>query len=181
MEVHMDEKIVKIVVNDRCLYVGEYGNIYRASANKLVPYTKHTRKGGYEYVQIRCSSGRRKLAVHRLVAKAFHENLDGKPQVNHIDGNPQNNRADNLEWVSGSENQLHSRYVLGNQTGFKDRPIICVDTGENFISTRDAWRKKGINYCHISECASGKRKSAGGFKWAYLEKEGDDLSSISVT
>ena len=48
--------------------------------------------------------------VHRLVAKAF---LPPPPsekhtQVNHKDNNPANNRADNLEWVTRSENIQHS-------------------------------------------------------------------------
>ena len=49
--------------------------------------------------------------VHRLVADAF---LPPPPsekhtQVNHKDGNPANNRADNLAWVTRSENIQHAR------------------------------------------------------------------------
>jgi len=48
--------------------------------------------------------------VHRLVAKAF---LPPPPsekhtQVMHIDGDPANNRADNLGWVTRSENRRHA-------------------------------------------------------------------------
>ena len=155
----------------RHLCADREGNVYIKTASGVKPLAKHKRKGGYEYVEVFINGAKKKISVHRIVAKAFCENPNQHPQVNHIDGNPSNNRADNLEWVSGSDNQLHSRYVLGNETGFKDRPIICIDTGEEFISTRDAWRKTGINYSHISECASGKRKTAGGFKWGYVEKE----------
>ena len=165
------ERIEKTVIGGRCLYVGELGNIYRASADGLVPFAKHLRKDGYEYIQVQCNLVRRKLSVHRLVAYVFLSNPNGKPQVNHKDGNTRNNRADNLEWVSGSDNQLHSRYVLGNTTGFKDKAVICIETGEEFVSTRDAWRKTGINYSHISECASGKRKTAGGHRWVYGKEE----------
>lgn len=131
---------------------------------KLLP--KYIRRG-YEYVEVRCNGKRKKFSVHRLVAQAFCENPQNKQQVNHIDGDTTNNWASNLEWVDSSENQYHSRYVLGNQTGFKDRPVVCVDTGETYISTRDAWRKTGVNYCHICECAKGKRKRAGGMRWEY--------------
>ena len=154
----------------RYLCVDKDGNVYSKNTSGTHKLPKYKRKGGYEYVEATINGVRKKIAVHRLVAKAFCDNPNNLPQVNHIDGNPSNNKADNLEWVSGSENQFHSRYVLGNVTGFKDTPVVCLDTGEEFVSTRDAWRKTGINYCHISECASGKRKTAGGYRWGYAEK-----------
>ena len=118
---------------------------------------KFNRKG-YEYVEVSHDGKKKKFSVHRLVATAFCKNPNNHREVNQIDGNPMNNHADNLEWVSGSENQLHSRYVLGNQTGFKDRPVICVETNQHFISTRDAWRATGARTSHICEAAAGKRK-----------------------
>ena len=42
--------------------------------------------------------------IHRLVAKAFVPNPQKKRCVNHIDGDKKNNHANNLEWVTYSEN-----------------------------------------------------------------------------
>ena len=57
---------------------------------------------------------------------------------------------------------------LGNQTGFHDVPIVCIETGKTYKSTRDAWRATGVGYSHISECANGKRKTAGGYHWGRM-------------
>lgn len=155
-------EVKRIELFGRPYFVSADGCIYIRPGKEM---TRYADTYGYEYISIRRNGRRKKYLTHRLVADAFIPNPKRLPQVNHIDGNKKNNNVSNLEWVNNSDNQMHSRYVLGNKTGFDDVPVECVESGETFISTRDAWRKTGVSYSHISECASGKRKTAGGFHW----------------
>ena len=47
------------------------------------------------------------------------------------------------------------------------KSVINLETGQIYDSIMDAEKSTGIK--HISSCANGKRKSAGGFHWAYLK------------
>lgn len=67
-------------------------------------HVNHT-KEGYETITL---TKTRKYLVHRLVAETFIPNPENKKEVNHKDLDKQNNKADNLEWVSHSENMKHA-------------------------------------------------------------------------
>ena len=50
----------------------------------------------------------------------------------------------------------------------KRKQVILVETGEIFDSIEKAAKQKNIIRSSISECCSGKRKTAGGFHWKFV-------------
>jgi len=74
---------------------------------------------GYARVSLFKNGVGKKHSVHRLVAIAFIDNIENKPDVNHKDGNKLNNNVNNLEWVTKSENIKHSINILKNKNGLK--------------------------------------------------------------
>ena len=48
------------------------------------------------------------------------------------------------------------------------KKVLCVETGEVFESTHDAYRKTGIHPSHISRVCNGKRKTASGYHWKFV-------------
>ena len=65
-------------------------------------------KKGYHYVDLRNNKVRKRFLVHRLVAFSFLDNIENKPQINHIDGIKSNNFLHNLEWCTSKENIRHA-------------------------------------------------------------------------
>lgn len=57
------------------------------------------------------------------------------PEVNHRDLNKSNNVYTNLEWVSGTQNQLHKVY---SGTKSQAHPVICITTGRVYPSCQGA-------------------------------------------
>ena len=49
------------------------------------------------------------------------------------------------------------------------KPVMCMDTGEIFKSLKDVDKKTGINHNCVSGCCRGKRKTAGGYHWAFYD------------
>lgn len=101
------EEVWKEVPNTNGYYkVSNFGNVYSVRSNKIIATRVH--RNGYVTVWLGIDGKSKTPSLHRLVAKAFVPNPDNKSQVNHIDGNKHNNRADNLEWVTPSENMIHA-------------------------------------------------------------------------
>ena len=91
---------------------------------KSRPFKTHCKE--YSKVNLMVGGAAKSALVHRLVAKAFIENTEDKPQVHHVDNDGLNNKVDNLDWVTNSENQLHRtdwRRPSGYKYVYKDRSM----------------------------------------------------------
>ena len=161
------EEIWKDIKDYEGLYqVSNLGNVKRN--NHILYKTKRT----YYGVILSKNNIKKYKNIHRLVAETFIPNPDNKPQVNHIDGNKLNNNKNNLEWVTISENGKHA-YRIGLEKPTKISPVRQYDLNGNFIkeykSIKQA-KKENKRCSKISDCCTGKRKTAGGYVWKYKER-----------
>lgn len=85
--------------------ISDTGVVYNVSTGKVVRGTSITATNRYRKIHLD-----KFRSLHRLVAEHFVHNPAPhvRTQVNHIDGNRLNNAADNLEWVTPSQNMLHA-------------------------------------------------------------------------
>lgn len=152
-----------------------YEGIYAAtSCGKIWSYRrkiflKPSLANGYAIVGLRKDDKQKTWKVHRLVALAYIDNPENKPEVNHKDGCRTNNCVNNLEWVTSKENIAQANFK-GKSKCFSR--ILCVETGIIYKSCADAGRSIGIHPYGINSVLNGRQKTAGGYHWErYYEKD----------
>lgn len=135
---------------------------------------------GYHRIRVTVEREKMTVRLHRAVAKAFIDNPNNLPQVNHIDGNKSNNSITNLEWVTNKENVHHAI-----QNGLWDsvlegvrkrnesirRPIIAYRIDGEFPCTRYYESihaaECDIGSKHITDVLRGKRTHTKGWTFQY--------------
>lgn len=111
----MQEEIWKDIKGYEGYYqISNNGCIKSSKTNKIMSSTKDTK--GYYKITLSKNGKCKTLRVHRIIAEAFVDKIEGKDFINHIDGDRGNNLINNLEWVSKSENAIHSYVILKNKT-----------------------------------------------------------------
>lgn len=131
---------------------------------------------GYLMAKLSKNCAQKTIRVNRLVAQAFILNNGNKPHVNHKDGNRSNNYVSNLEWVTHSENILHSFRVLGRkgmvgEKNPKSKPIVVEfpdGTLKRVASARQAAIELKIDPSGICQMLKGKFKQYLGYKFKYV-------------
>jgi len=111
----MEEEWRELKGNRETYLISNLGNVktkerigargYRVCSHE---FAKSHNSSGYLRVTLTIDGKHKSYLIHRLVAKLFIPNPENKEYVNHKDGNKENNRADNLEWVTRSENERHA-------------------------------------------------------------------------
>ena len=124
---------------------------------------------GYLRVNLYKGGVGRQFSLHILIAQAFIPNPENKPEVNHKNGKRDDCWAENLEWTTHSENQLHRRRVLNSGGGGKKRSVLCLTTGVTYESISAAARGTDSRLTGVLACLRGYQTQTNGLRFCYKE------------
>lgn len=140
--------------------VSNQGNVKKILPNKSEENIKVRKdRGGYLTVRLYDKGVDNTNFLHRLVAIAFVPNPQGKPNVNHKNGIKTDNRAENLEWVTHSENIQHAYDTRLISKQSQSKIVIDLCTGQRFESAREAATFYGIPYSTFKNYLNGRRQN----------------------
>ncbi len=106
----------KLIKEHENYSISTFGNVKNNTTGKILkPYKCY----GYLVVGLMNNQIRKQFNVHRLVATAFIDSIEHKPNVDHINNDKLNNNLSNLRWVSQRENCQNTRLSTCNTSGIK--------------------------------------------------------------
>lgn len=160
------KEIWKHVVGYEGYYiVSNFGNIRSIERNGTKKggniLSLRTNKIGYKQCNIQKDGKTKTVLVHRIVAQAFIPNPLNKPNINHKDFDKTNNCVDNLEWVTQSENCLHSgKHISESKMGVKNgmygkkawnsgKKIVLTEEQRKKL-TKNTLKRNPLAYIHFS-------------------------------
>ena len=134
----------------------------------------YLQKSGYYKLHISFNSYSRVEFIHRFVAFAYL----GAPSsrhcchVNHKDLDKGNNAAENLEYVTQSENMAHFYANRGGCSKSACKPVEsrALDSNDGWTqhpSIRHAARAQGVSESSVSLCVNRRRASACGYEFRF--------------
>ena len=125
-------------------------------------------KSGYRNTKIYINGKHKSFLVHRLVALTFIPNHFDKPVVNHIDENRSNNKLDNLEWVTYSENSIHSTKEI--KKNCRSKIVQRIDKNniiEEYPSIHQAGKNNELCGQTIYDRCVGRYNQSGNYIWKF--------------
>ena len=137
------------------IQVSNLGNVRNALTFEIKK--QHISDTGYYKCNAKGSNGWKTLRVNRLIADMFCENPNNLPFVDHINGIKTDNRAENLRYITQSDN-LKGRFISKSKRLSINEVIeIKRKLSEKTTTHKELANKYGTTYKNISNINVGIR------------------------
>lgn len=148
--------------------VSDRGNVRNRLTGRIL---RPQRVGqGLPYLQVSLSMNGvvEQRKIHRLVAAAYIGVVPIGMTVNHKDGDKLNNFVSNLEIVSYSQNNRHAFAMGLKQSTKANKPVRCIDTGEEFESVKQAAAHIGASPSEITNMLHHRQRTVRGMQFELI-------------
>ena len=172
-------EIWKPVKNFENLYeVSNLGKVKTLRKNKLLRPI-YNKQNGYRYIRL-YNKSENFYYIHQLVAEAFCKkpNTTERLTVNHKNGRKLDNRANNLEWVTFSQNLKHAYDIKLKPLPKNTKRVYCKELDKEFDSPYKAalylTEKENISTYYrcvasnIRRVCKGERNTAYKYHWKFI-------------
>ena len=137
------------------IQVSNLGNVRNALTFEIKK--QHISDTGYYKCNAKGSNGWKTLRVNRLIADMFCENPNNLPFVDHINGIKTDNRAENLRYITQSDN-LKGRFISKSKRLSINEVIeIKRKLSEKTTTHKELANQYGTTYKNISNINIGIR------------------------
>lgn len=158
------KRIWKNITDYEGLYqVSNDGDVVSLRFNPPKSIYQNITNCGYKQVKLYKNGKKKQIGVHTLVAREFVDGWFEGAEVNHKDLNKLNNQAENLEWVTRSENQKHQDLLY-----HPNRRINCCRVCHKELSSLHS------KYC--TECLSKRYRKS----WPDKKQLEHDIQYFSI-
>ena len=112
---------------------------------------------------------RQKLAVHMM------GDLNPTRRLGHPFKGKRHTEASRLKMSAAAKARVGRIVTAETRQKLREitpsRPVRCIDTGAEYRGIHEAAEATGLSATKICAVCKGKRKTTGGLRWAYKEKE----------
>jgi hypothetical protein len=137
------------------IQVSNLGNVRNALTFEIKK--QHISDTGYYKCNAKGSNGWKTLRVNRLIADMFCENPNNLPFVDHINGIKTDNKAENLRYITQSDN-LKGRFISKSKRLSTNEVIeIKRKLSEKTTTHKELANRYGTTYKNISNINIGIR------------------------
>ncbi len=145
-----------------------YGKGFSVSKEKIRKPAQD--RNGYYVVILRKNGSVKRMYIHRLVANAFLDKVEGKGIINHKDGKPKNNEVENLEWCNYKENLIHAFKNKLNKNPIEIKVTDKINgKEETFYSMAEASRFMGKTNSYVSTLLKRGKSENEQYKFGKVE------------
>jgi hypothetical protein len=109
-------------VSNKGRVMNRFGKVLKAQVMQVSKYMQYSAYG----IRLEGETKMQMRYGHHLVAQLFMGDRPLKFEINHINLDSRDNRAENLEYISSRDNQMHSSYMKGRRS---TNLVIAYDRG----------------------------------------------------